>query len=159
MPGLKNLHPAHQTREAKGIDLLMISGTTTRNITTTKNHPNHFHKPIQGVFMMSNYLSSIRFFAYIRLFSWPLFFLSTWCCISISVDILNALDSRLPWESVFDALGLVDTLRAIIFPFLICVASYLGYRCVANEFQDSVIEVNHHFNKCMVDTIKQSRIL
>lgn len=103
--------------------------------------------------MMMNYLSAIRYFAYIRLFSWPLFFLFMWCCVSISTDVFSALDNRLPWESMFDSLGMVDTLRAIMFPFLFAYTVYLGYRCIVNEFDNGVIEVNRQFNRTLIDNL------
>lgn len=103
--------------------------------------------------MMTNYLSAIRFLSYVRLFSWPLYLAFLWGCIGIFMDVHSALESRLPWESMLDALGFVDTVRAMIFPIVLCGASYFGYRCVVNERQDDVIDLNRHINIILINAV------
>lgn len=102
---------------------------------------------------MTSCFSAIRFFGFIRLFSWSLFLLLIWGCISIYLDVFSALNSRLPWETMIDALGFIDTLRAVMFPFLFLGALYFGYRCIVNEFQHGVIEVNRHFNRILINAV------
>ena len=103
---------------------------------------------------MTNFFSALLLFGHLLWFAWPLFVLSTWSCASVATDLGIAFSHRIPYQSVFHVLGLVDTLGAILFPFVTSLAIYFGFRCIANECQPEVIELNRHFNSALRDDFK-----
>jgi hypothetical protein len=91
---------------------------------------------------MNNLFSMLVVFAHIRTLAWLCFFMFLYSCLVATTEVRVALEGRAPWETIYDALGLLNAVRALLLPLLFGLTSYFGYRCIMNEYDDSAVELN-----------------
>lgn len=91
---------------------------------------------------MNNLFSMLVVFAHIRILARLCFLLFFFTSLVATTEVKIALGGLAPWESLYDALGLWNAVRALLLPLLFGLTLYFGYRCIMNEYDDKAIELN-----------------
>lgn len=91
---------------------------------------------------MQQLFSPLVVFAHIRILAWLCFLVCLYSSLVIATDVRIALEGQAPWESMYEALGLLNAVRALMLPLLLGLTAYFGYRGIMNEYDDSAIELN-----------------